>query len=130
MTTKPLNLFFNHSGFIITLPCNLQKKESIPTVTYKPGYNKRNKILNYKDVVNSIYVDKEVLFSLKTNLRDCEKSIFCDPHHIHITTGDLRIIENKKLGKHYREPRSKNFRRAYCEIALRFVHVIIYVYNL
>ena len=68
------------------MTCNLQKKESIPTITYKPGYTKRNKILNYKDGVNSIYVDEEVLFSLKTDLRDAEKSKFCDPHYTHIMT--------------------------------------------
>ena len=80
LTTKPLKLFdflkiVNHPDIIKLVPCNLQKKGSIPTVTYKPGNITRNKILNYKDV-NSIYVDEEVLFSLQTNLRDCENQNF------------------------------------------------------
>ena len=79
----------------------------------------RNNILNYKDVANSFYVDEEVSFSLKTDLCDCEKSKFCDPHHKHIITRDIRITENKKLrkiltkGANYREPRS--FRKVYFE---------------
>ena len=50
------------------------------------------------------------------------KSKFCDPHHKHIITGDLRITENKKLrklltkGPNYTEPRTINFRKSYFEI--------------
>ena len=49
-----LTKIFNHPEIIKTLPCNLQKKDNISTVTYKLGKTIRNKILNYKDVVNSI----------------------------------------------------------------------------
>ena len=82
-----------------TMPCNLEKKDSIPTVTYKLGNTVINKILNYKDAINSIYVNERVSFNLNTDLCDCEKSKFSDPHPKHIITGDLTTIENKKLRK-------------------------------
>ena len=74
----------------------------------------RNDIVNCKDVIHLIYIDEKVWFSLNTNL--------CDPHQKHITTGHLRIIENKKLAKvlfkspNYREPRSIYFNKAFIEI--------------
>ncbi len=42
----------------------------------------------------------------------CSMSSFCDPHHGHVVTGDLRIINNRKLrsllckGPKYREPQN------------------------
>ena len=39
--------------------------------------------------------------SLNTDQCDSEKPNICDPHHKHIILGDLRIIENKKLGNFY-----------------------------
>ena len=57
-----------------------------------------------------------------TDLYDCRTSSFCDPHHKHIITGDLKIIENKKLRKlltknlNYRKRKSINFTKAYFEI--------------
>jgi hypothetical protein len=44
-------------------------------------------------------------------------SKFCDPHHKHIVTGDLRFIENEKLrsllckGPKYREPQNVNWKK-------------------
>ena len=43
---------FNYPETIKTLPYNLQKKESIPSVTYKLGNTIRNNVLYYKDVIN------------------------------------------------------------------------------
>ena len=88
---------FNHPDIIKTLLYNLRGKDSIPIVTYKLGKTIRNNILNYKDAVNSIYVDEEVSLSLNTDLCDCEKS--SDPHHKHIMIVDLRILKNQKLRK-------------------------------
>ena len=48
-------------------------------------------------VVNTIYFHEEVLFSLNIDLCDYKK--FCNPYLKHIITGDLRILEKKKLGK-------------------------------
>ena len=59
----------------------------------------RNKLLTYKDTVNSIYVEDEILFALNPDSCECEHSPFIEPHHKHITTGDLRIAGNSKLYK-------------------------------
>lgn len=52
------------------MPCKLQKKDSILTVTYKLDNTVKNKIINYEDVINSIYVGEKVSFSLNTDLSD------------------------------------------------------------
>ena len=119
-----LSKIFRHQDVISVLPEDLQGDDNIPVVTYKLGGTIRNKILNYKDAVESIYVDDEVSFSLNTTLCECQNSPFCDPHHKHIITGDLRLIENMKLrklltkGPNFREPRSLNFSKALKEIEL------------
>ena len=68
----------------------MKNKEDIPVVTYKLGSTIRNKILNYKETVDSIFVDDEVSFTLNSEPCDCLNSPFSDPHHKHIITGDLR----------------------------------------
>ena len=40
-------------------------KENIPMATYQLGKTVKNKLLNYKETVNSIFLDKKVAFSLK-----------------------------------------------------------------
>ena len=94
-----ISIAFNHPDIIKMLPCNLQKKDAVPTVTHKQGDTIRNKILIYKDVVNSVYFDEAVSFSLITDLDGGEKSRICHQHHKHIFIGNLRIIETKKLRK-------------------------------
>ena len=117
-----LSQILNHPDIVMALPCDLRDKDSIPVVTYKLGGTIRNKILNYKETVNSISVDEEVSFCLNTDTCDCAESEFCDPHHKHIITGDLRLIKNSKLrklmtkGPNYREPRTINFSKALTEI--------------
>ena len=59
----------------------LQNKESGPVITYKLTNTIKNKILNYKDTVNSIYVEDKNSFTLNTNPCKCEHSPFIDPHH-------------------------------------------------
>ena len=113
-----LSKIIRHPDVVASLPLDLQVKDNIPVVTYTLCEPIRNKILNYQETVDSIYVDDEVSFSLNTQSCDCQNSNFCDPHHKHIITGDLRIIENAKLrklltkGPNYREPRPLNFSRA------------------
>ena len=88
------------------------------SLSYKLGNTIRNKILNYKKTVESVFVDDEISFALDSEPCDCENSQFCDPHHKHVITGDLRIVENSKLrqlltkGPNFREPRSLNFAKA------------------
>ena len=97
------------------LPRELENKENRPEVTYKLTNAIKNKILNYKDTVNSIYAEDEISF----DPCECEHSPFIDPHHKHIITGDIRIVGNSKLltkGPNYREPRSTNYNKAFAEI--------------
>ena len=48
---------------------------------------------------------------------ECSQSVFKDPVHNHVVTGDLRIIENSKLrkllskGPNYRENKFLNYRK-------------------
>ena len=59
---------------------------------------------------------------------NCTTSPFLDPNHGHIVIGDIRIVQNNKLGKllckgpKYRELVSINFSNckvAFCKIALQ-----------
>ena len=101
------------------LPELLQSDEDIPTVTMKLTQPIRNKILNYKATVQSINIVKEQDGFVIQNLPpcDCEHSPFKDAHHNHIVSGDLRLINNKKLraliskGPNYRENRTINYKR-------------------
>ena len=77
----------------------LKTNDNNPTVTYILGETITNKILNYKETVNSIYGDESVSFCLSTNQCDCADSSFCDPHHKQLIKGDLGIIKNNKLRK-------------------------------
>ena len=65
------------------------------TDTYKLGKTIANNVLNYKDVVNLIYIDEEVSCSLLTDLCDCGKPKFYDAHHKHISE-ELRKNHRKQ----------------------------------
>ena len=123
MESIRLQKIFKDPNIIKLLPNTFQKEENIPTITYKLGKTIRNDILNYKEAVNSIYTDDEASYSINTDQCDCETSIFCDPDHKHVITGDLRLVKNNKLrklmtkGPNYREPRSLNFSKAFHEIS-------------
>lgn len=69
------------------------------TVTDKPRKTMRNKILVYKEATNSIYIGKEVSFSINTDQFHCTISTYCDPHYRCLITGDLTIIKINKLKK-------------------------------
>ena len=110
-----LSKIFNSPEIIQLLPLKIQAEEHIPVVSYKLCGTIRNKILNYKETVSSIYVDEDVSFVTNSDECNCQNSVFCDPLHKHIVTGDLRIVENKKLrclltkGSNFREQRTINF---------------------
>lgn len=76
-------------------------------------------MLKCKETVNSVFVDEEVPFSLYTDNREYKRSHFCDPHHKHVITENLHIIDNSKLrkliinGPHYREPRAFHFTKPF-----------------
>ena len=65
---------------------------------------------NYKETVNSIFVDGELVFCLNIESREYEHYLFCDPHQKHTVAGDFCIIDNSKLRKpmtrnpNYRKP--------------------------
>ena len=111
-----LSKIFRSPDVIASLPPELQSEIKVPFPTYKLDPPIRNKIFNYKEAINSIHVDIDEDISIIHNLPpcDCPSSPFCDPHHMHIITGDLRIIENQKLrylfskGPNYREAKTFN----------------------
>ena len=92
------------------LPINF-KEEHRPCVIFKLTPPIRNKILNYKEVVENI--DKNDISTYGTGITECncKDSEFCDPSHGHIITGNLQFITNSKLrklfskGPNYREPK-------------------------
>ena len=85
--------------------------------------------MNYEETVRSIQHtnDDDVRFTTNSESNStfpcsCSESSFCDPHHGHIVTGDLRIIENAKLrklltkGPNYRENKTINYSKCIREI--------------
>ena len=111
-----LSQIFNSPELLVTLPNELQEKDHIPSVAMKLDPPIRNNILNYRQTVSSLHVeiDDEVAFLSEQLTCHCHLSSFCDPHHQHIVTGDLRIIKNGKLrkllskGLNYREKKTTN----------------------
>ena len=107
------------------LPEPLRADEEIPVSTMKLNPPIRSKILNYKETVSSlnILVDEEVSFVENLPSCECTSSEFCDPHHKHIISGDLRIITNQKLrkliskGPNYREPNMLNYHK--CKLSIK-----------
>ena len=57
-----ISQILNHPDVIEILPYDIQNKENIPIVTYQLGNTVRNKLLNYKETVNSIFVNEEATF--------------------------------------------------------------------
>ena len=92
-----------------TLPSGMIKEET-PMVVYKYEPTIRNKIFNYKETAEEYEIGTEENMSCQ-----CEDSVYRDPHHGHIVTGDLNIIDNIKLqnlfkkGPNYREPKFINW---------------------
>ena len=58
-----LSEILNKPDVIAQLPRELQCKEKRPVITYKLTNTIRNKISNYKDTVNSIYVEDKISFT-------------------------------------------------------------------
>jgi hypothetical protein len=89
-----------------SIPSSFRSKDP-PTVLFSRSSHIGSTIFNYKEVVASVITDdwKED----NSNVCNCSKSAFCDPHYGHVVTGNLKIIENKQLrelmcfGPGYRE---------------------------
>ena len=73
---------------------SFKSKES-PTLIYSRTKKIGSTIFNYKDVVDNVIASDWMHNA--SNTCSCSKSAFCDPHHGHVVTGDLRFIENRKL---------------------------------
>lgn len=110
---------FNSQEVTSLLPEELQGENDTPACTMKLDSPIRGKILNYRETVSSlmVHVDEDVSFVENLPSCDCANSEFCDPHHRHIVSGDLRIITNSKLrklfskGPNYREPTTLNYQK-------------------
>ena len=106
------------------LPNELQIEENRPVVTHSLSKTIRNTILNYKETINDIVIDDDVSFTINSEPCDCSSSVYCDPDHKHILTGDLRIVKNSKLrklltkGPNYRESKGIDFEKAKTYITL------------
>ena len=127
-----LNKIFRSAEVTNLLPEELQSEEDIPTVTMKLTSPIRSKILNYRETVSSldIVIDDEVPFVRDLPSCECQSSEFCDPHHKHIVSGDLRVVTNQKLrkllskGPNYREPKTLNYNKCKREIESSLASVI------
>jgi len=95
---------------------NLVCEKDIPMVVYKLSRPIRSSILNYNKFVSTLNL---VNFENNPECIPCHCSEFdakfCDPHHKHIITGDLSIIQHALLrdliskGPSFREPQKVNF---------------------
>ena len=82
-----LRKIFSSPDVISLLPFNIQTKgNNQTTVTYKTSKATHNNMLNYKEAVNEIYIDEEIVFSISTDQCDCTSSNFCSPYHKCIVT--------------------------------------------
>ena len=118
-----------HSDSIKSLPNSLQSDEKNPKVVMKLDSPIRNKIMNYEETVRSIQhmTEGEISMTICSESNSlfpctCSESVHSDPHHGHVVTGDLRIIENSKLrklfskGPNYRENKTINYQKCMSEI--------------
>ena len=114
-----LSKVLNSPEVICHLPEPLKDAEQRVMISYKLKAPIRNKILNYKETVLSISDNPSFLENLSC---ECASSEFCDTHHGHVITGDLRIIENSQLrsllmkGPNYREASNINYSKCLDEI--------------
>ena len=114
-----LSSIFRSTVVINSLPEKLREEEEIPVVTVKLDPPIRNKILNYKQTVKDLDIRQEDGKFFVHDLPECEcsQSLFKDPVHNHVVTGDLRIIQNKKLrkliskGPNFRENKFVNYKK-------------------
>ena len=119
-----LNKIFRSKEVLDLMPSALNTEEDIPMVTMKLTPPVRSKILNYRETVSSldVVVDEDVSYVRNLPSCECHTSEFKDPHHNHVITGDLRVVQNPKLrklltkGPNYREPNTLNYSSCKSEI--------------
>ena len=80
-------------------------------ISYKLTSPIRKQIFNYKETVQNLSADHIP----SINECNCTSSEFCDPHHGHIISADLRLVQNNELrkilskGPNFRETRDMDF---------------------
>ena len=63
--------FFKQPEVVFQLLYKLKNNVNNPTFTYELRKTIRSEIVNYKEAINSIYVDENVSFSLHTDQCGC-----------------------------------------------------------
>ena len=76
------------------LPSTFRYKD-IPTIIYKRSPTIARKIFNYKQSVTTL--DCKQWLTSEPVTCDCKTSVYCDPHHQHILTGNLGLMSHPKL---------------------------------
>ena len=122
MEEMKISEILRHTDSINSLPVPLLSEEINPKVVMKLDSPIRNKIMNYEETVRSIQLMTKGDISMTLNSESnslfpctCKESSHSDPHHGHVVTGDLRIIESSKLrklfskGPNYRENKTINY---------------------
>ena len=77
---------------------SVAKTFHIPNLVYTLKEPEESKIFNFNKFSTSLHV-KSFLSDPSILPCSCANSEFKDPHHQHTITGDLRVVENKKLRK-------------------------------
>ena len=101
---------------------SVAKTFQIPTIIYSLKEPVGSKIFNFNKFSSSLDV-KSFLKDSSILPCSCSDSEFRDPHHKHIITGDLNIVDNIKLrklfsrGPKYREAKQLDFAAARGEIS-------------
>ena len=85
-----LNGIINSPELIDTIPRGARKK--LPTAVMKLKPTIRGRIFNYKDTVSDYTVGQEEDLNC-----DCDDSPYKDAHHGHVITGNLQIVEDRRL---------------------------------
>ena len=133
---NPCHILFDNKAIdIINLARILKSSKVTQTIpSCVKNFQKPTIIFNLKEPVGSKIFNFNKFsssFDVKSFVKDpntlpcsCANSSFKDPHHKHIVTGDLRIVENEKLrkllsrGPKYRESKQLDFVSARKEIVL------------
>ena len=72
-------------------------EDEITSTLYSLYNTIRNKIYNYENILKNININKTRTFGTRIILCNPTNSRYLNHHHGHIITGNLQIIENKKL---------------------------------
>ena len=94
-TTK----IINYKNVRKNLPTQFNKTEQISPVHILTKAI-RSKIFNHKEFIK-ILDPKDILYNMNHLPCNCKTSPFTDPSYGHLVTGDIRIIQNNKLGNCY-----------------------------